>query len=199
MQGVAFIDSVLIAQAGAPPEGALTEEVHPETEINPEEGVFPPFDASTFASQLLWLAITFGALYLLMARVVLPRIGGILEDRRDRIASDLDHAERLKQQSDQALASYERALADARANAFKIAEDSRERAKAEADARQQVIEADLSRRIEAAENRIGEIAVEAAQALVERLLGKAPSRTETAAAVAAAHAASMRQREAVNV
>ncbi len=72
--------------------------------------VFPPFDATTFASQLLWLAITFGVLYYLMARVAVPRIAGIIEDRRDRIASDLDMADRLKTDSEEALAAYEKAL-----------------------------------------------------------------------------------------
>ena len=63
-----------------------------------EHKVFPPFDSTTFASQLLWFAITFALLYYLMAKVALPRIAGILEDRRDRIASDLDLAERLKRE-----------------------------------------------------------------------------------------------------
>ena len=61
---------------------------------------FPPFDASTFASQLVWLALTFVALYLLMSRVALPRVGAIIEDRRQRVAGDLAEAQRFKEQSD---------------------------------------------------------------------------------------------------
>ena len=60
-----------------------------------EHDVFPPFDSSTFPSQLLWFALTFALLYYLMSKVALPRIAGILEDRRDRIASDLDLADPL--------------------------------------------------------------------------------------------------------
>ena len=77
------------------------------------EGSFPPFDASTFASQILWLVITFGLFYLFMSRVVLPRIASILETRRDRIAQDLNEANRLKDEADQAFATYEQELADA--------------------------------------------------------------------------------------
>ena len=112
----------VIAQLEGEPlgEGGLLEEVVLEEE-HEEEGVFPPFDSTFFASQLLWLVITFVVLYLLMSRLVLPRIGGILEDRRDRIARDLDQADRLKQQADDAIASYERALAEAKAGAFTIA------------------------------------------------------------------------------
>ena len=70
-----------------------------------EHKTFPPFDATTFASQLLWFAITFALLYYLMAKVALPRIGSILEGRRDRIAADLDQAERLKGESEDAAAA----------------------------------------------------------------------------------------------
>src|SRR5690349_15666826 len=69
--------------------------------------VFPPFDATSFASQLLWFAITFGALYLLMSRVALPQIGSILDKRRARIEGDLKEAERLKGETDKAIAAYE--------------------------------------------------------------------------------------------
>ena len=121
----------------------------------PGEGAaFPPFDSSTFPSQLLWLAITFAILYYLMAKVALPRIAGILEDRRDRIASDLDMAERLRSDSEEALAGYERALAQARAKAHGIAEAARGEAKAAADAQRAEIEADLEKKLGSAEARI---------------------------------------------
>lgn len=186
---------IIIAQLEAEPaEGELIEEVGAAEEIEEEE-TFPPFDPTFFASQLLWLVITFVALYFLMSRIVLPRIGGILEDRRDRIARDLDQAERLKQQSDDAIEAYERALADARGRAFKIANEAREAARAEAAARQAEIEADLDEKLAIAEHRIaevkkkavadvGEIAAQAAEAVVQRLIGKKPTGSELSAAVA---------------
>ena len=181
---------------GAAAEGELSEGVVIEEH---DEETFPPFDPTFFASQLLWLAITFTVLYLLMSRLVLPRIGGILEDRRDRIARDLDQADRLKQQSDDAIASYERALAEARSGAFTIAAESREAAKEEANQRQAATEADLDKKLAEAEARIGEIkkkaladvtevASEAAEAVVEKLLGKKPAASEVTAAVKAAGA-----------
>lgn len=198
---------ITVAQADTPAaEGAHDAPVGPgnivETTVDEahipegEEGNFPPFDSSTFASQLLWLAITFGVLYWLMSKLIIPRIGGILEDRRDRIAADLDHAERLKQQSADAVTSYETALAEARAAAFAIAGEARDRAKAEADARQAEIEAELDRKLEVAERRIGEvkqraladvseIATETTEAVVEALLGQKPARPEIATALAA--------------
>jgi F-type H+-transporting ATPase subunit b len=63
-------------------EGELEETIQEAIEIPaspPAESPFPPFDSSTFPSQLLWLAITFGLFYLFLQRIVLPRISGILE------------------------------------------------------------------------------------------------------------------------
>jgi len=144
---------------------------------------FPPFDASTFGPQLFWLTITFGVLYVLMAKLALPRIGEILEVRRDRIEGDLAEAERLRQKTDQAIAAYESELAEARAKSHAIAEETRVNLKKELDEKRREVEADLSKTIATAEARIqktksdalsnvDEIAAETAVALVAKLTGK---------------------------
>jgi len=159
---------------------------------------FPPFDKQTFPSQLLWLAVTFAALYLLMSRIALPRIDSILEQRRQRIAGDLAQAQRLKGESDAAIAAYEKALADARGRAQALVADSRQRQVAAAEAGRKALDATLNARIAEAESGIAEtksaamdnvrgIATEAAAAIVERLIGIAPAgRDAVAAAVAEA-------------
>jgi F-type H+-transporting ATPase subunit b len=159
---------------------------------------FPPFDKQTFPSQLLWLTLTFVALYLLMSRIALPRIDSILERRRARISGDIAEALRLKGESDAAIASYEKALADARGRAQALVNDSRQRQAAEAEAGRKALDATLNARITQAERGIAEaksaamvnvrgIATEAAAAIVERLIGIAPaSRDVVAAAVAEA-------------
>jgi F-type H+-transporting ATPase subunit b len=187
--------NIVLAQGTSPPvegSGTLTETAH-------EKKQFPPFDGSTFPSQLLWLAITFGLLYVLLAKVAMPRIAGILEDRRGRIAGDLGMAERLKADSEAALAGYEKALAGARSRASTIAETARNEAKAAADAKRAAIEADLNRKLAAAETRIGEIkqqalsqvgaiAGEATEAIIKALLGADAPRNEVDAAVSASMA-----------
>jgi F-type H+-transporting ATPase subunit b len=107
-----------------------------------------------------------------MARVVAPRIAGIIEDRRDRIASDLDMADRLKTESEDALAGYEKALAAARAKAFAIAEAAHDEARAASDAQRGEVEADLNRKLASAEARIAEIK-EKALAQVGAIAGEA--------------------------
>src|SRR2546425_6865160 len=88
---------------------------------------FPPFQKDTFASQLVWLTLTFVALYLLMSRVALPRIGGILEKRRQLSDADLAEASRLKGESEAALAAYDKSLADARSRAQSLTNERREK------------------------------------------------------------------------
>jgi len=160
-------------------------------------GGFPPFQKDTFASQLLWLAIFFVALYLIASKLALPRVGSIIADRRKRISGDLDEAARLKDAADAAIASYEKALADARVRAQAIAAETRDKINAEADARRKAVEASLHAKLTAAEQTITAtrtaamanvqgIAQEAAIAIVERLTGEAPSQAAAAAAVKAA-------------
>src|SRR3954470_19083999 len=115
------------------------------TEVPHEgKGQFPPFNPSTFASQLVWLAIAFVVLYVLMARLALPRIGKILEDRDSAIKGDLAQAEKLKTQSDEAVAAYEKALADARNRAQGIANETRERQAAAAEQNRKAVDERLN-------------------------------------------------------
>ena len=94
---------------------------------------FPPFNPETFASQLLWFAVFFVLLYLMMSRIALPRVGGILAARRERIEGDLKAAQRHKG-SNAELTAYEKALADARALQV-IANETRDKLNAEAEQR----------------------------------------------------------------
>jgi F-type H+-transporting ATPase subunit b len=160
-------------------------------------GGFPPFQKETFGSQLLWLAIAFGALYLIAAKLALPRVGGIIADRRARIAGDLAEAARMKDAADAANAAYEKSLADARARAQTMAAETRDRVNAQAEARRKEVEANLHAKLATAERTIATtrtaamanvqgIAKDAAVAIVTRLTGKAPTEEAAAAAVKAA-------------
>ena len=158
-----------------------------------EEGMFPPFDASTFPSQILWLAITFGLFYLFLKKVIMPRLGGILDVRENRIAQDIEQANKMKGEADAAVAAYEQELAEARANANVIGQKARDDGKAEAETARKSIEASLEAKLAEAEARVakvkdtamrdvGSIAEETAAAIVSALGGKS-ARTDVAAAV----------------
>jgi len=158
-------------------------------------GGFPPFQKETFASQLVWLALIFVALYLLMSRIALPRIGSILDARRQRIEGDLADAARLKNESDAAIVAYETALAEARGRAQTLANETRAKEAAAAEAARKALDAKLNERIADAEKAIARtrtaamanvrgIAADAAATIVERLIGAAPPREQVANAVA---------------
>ena len=159
-----------------------------------ERGTFPPFQKEHFASQLIWFAIFFVVLYLLVSRIAVPRVGGILETRRSRIAGDLAEAERLREESEAALAAYEKALAEARARAQAIGAETHAKLAAESEQRRKTLEHELNAHLAEAEKTVAAtktaamanvhgIAAEAAAAIVERLIGTAPSPQAVAAAV----------------
>lgn len=163
------------------PGSELIAEIHvPDAE---HAGGFPPFDAATFESQIVWLVLSFIALYLLMSRVALPRIASVLEERRDRIADDLDQAAQFKRQTDEAIEAYETALAEARAKAQGIAQETRDLLNAETEKQRVSIEARLAEKIVDAEQKIAAtkdaalqnvraVSVEVADAIVNQLLGE---------------------------
>ena len=160
----------------------------------------PQLDVSTFVPQLFWLAVTFGLLLLLMARVGLPRVGGLIEARRRRVDEDLARAAQLKTEAEAALAAYQEALAKARAEAQAAVKETTDRMAAEAAERQRQLSESLARQTAEAEQQIAtakqralsempEIATEVARSVAEKLIGSAADTASVAAAVDRAIAA----------
>jgi F-type H+-transporting ATPase subunit b len=166
-----------------------------ETQAEHKAG-FPPFEPQHFPSQLLWLAITFGAIYLFMSRVAVKRIGGVIAGRADRIAHDLEEASAAKAKADEMTEAYTQSLAAARDKAQSIAREMHDSMNAASEAKRKAIETDLATKLASADKEIaarkaqamasvGAIARETAAAIVARLTGEAPNTTELEAGVAA--------------
>ena len=145
-------------------------------------GGFPPFESHTFASQVVSLAIAFAALYVIVSRLAVPRVGGIIEARQQKIDGDLAEARRLRDESDAALKAYEADLAAARTRAQNIGNEAREKLSAQSDAERKTLEQELAKQLAAAEQAITatrsaamanvrSIAVDAAGAIVKQLSG----------------------------
>jgi F-type H+-transporting ATPase subunit b len=146
---------------------------------------FPPFEKDTFASQLVSLAVAFVALYLIVSRIALPRVGSLLDQRQDAIEGDLAAAQKLKDESDAALKAYESELAAARTRAQAISAETREKLNAASNAERKTLEERLTHKLveaekaiaatrEAAMRNVRGIAAEAAAAIVQRLTGVVP-------------------------
>jgi F-type H+-transporting ATPase subunit b len=165
------------------------------TEVPGGKAPFPPFQKETFASQLVWFAIAFIALYALIKKLAIPQIGGIIEARTGKIEGDLAEAAKLKEQSDAALKAYETSLAEARGRAQALAQETRDRLQAESEAKRKTLESALNAKLAKAEETIAStktaamsnvqgIAVDTATAIVERLIGTAPAAGAVQSAVA---------------
>jgi F-type H+-transporting ATPase subunit b len=161
--------------------------------------VFPPFDVTSFVPQLIWLALTFGFLYAALSRYLLPRIADVIDARQDGISRDLAKAEQLKNETEGALAAYEKALAEAKAKGSEIAKTTRDSLAAETDRERVRVETDLAKQSAAAEVRIADskakalasvndVASDAVVAIVSKLTGATVSADDAKRAVAAARA-----------
>ena len=157
----------------------------------------PQFDPSTFASQIFWLVVTFAALYWVVAKLAVPRVGQVLEQRARVIQDDLDRAMQLKGETDAALAAYESAMSAARGQAGDHMRAMLADVKAVADKRTEEISASVAKQVAEAEARIGKakqdalasmktLAGESAAAIVAKLTGLDPDGGAVATAVAAA-------------
>jgi len=155
---------------------------------------FPPFKTETFPSQLFWLAITFGFLFVVLWRFAGPRIQGVIAERRTRITADLAQAEKHRRDSEVASAAYQAALTAARGRALALADENRKRiagdvanarAKADADAAEAMAKAEAriaATRTQARAN-VATAAQEAAADIVSRLIGESVTPADAAVAI----------------
>ena len=140
---------------------------------------------STFASQLVSLVIAFVALYVIVSRIALPRVGGVIDARQNKIEGDLAEAQKLKDESEAAMKAYESELAAARSRAQAIGAETREKLNAASEAERKTLEGKLAQKLAEAEKTIAAtrasamsnvrgIATDAAAAIVQQLIGAAP-------------------------
>ncbi|WP_417477598.1 F0F1 ATP synthase subunit B' [Maricaulis sp.] len=180
-----FSESTWLVGQAQPHGEAATDPAHAAVEHAAEahaSGGLPQLDVSTWPGQLFWLAVTFTLLYVMMWKVVLPRIRNAIEERRDRIADDLDAAADLKQKADDSAAEYERLLLEARAKAHALALGNRVEVDKAMAAEAAQADLEIAKRQDAAETRIADmrtkalanvetIAVDATRAIIVQLTG----------------------------
>lgn len=152
----------------------------------------PQLCADWVPNQIFWLIVALVLIYLLLTRIAMPRIGGVLAERKGTITNDLAAAEELKQKAREAEAAYTQALADARAESARIVAAARAEIQADLDAATARADAEIAARAAESERRIAEIrasalesvtevAKDTAKELVAALGGKADARGVTSA------------------
>ena len=154
----------------------------------------PQLDVNTYLPQVVWLLITFTALFLVMWRVAVPRIADVLEARQKRIDDNLDKAADSQKEAEAALEAYEASLAESRAEAQALIAKAADKITAEAEERNARLSEELDQKIAESEAEIleavatamesvPEVALEAASAVIKRLIGEAAGEKDVAKAV----------------
>jgi F-type H+-transporting ATPase subunit b len=163
------------------------------------ETSFPPFDPVNFTPMLIWLSLSFGLLYLLMSKIALPRVESILHTRAHKITKDIGEANVFRARSEEAAAAHDKTIANAKAKALALAQETHARLTAETEANRLALEAELNARLAASETQILEmkakamgnvaaIASEAAAAIVQHVTGKPADQEAIARAIATSKA-----------
>ena len=158
-------------------------------------GGLPQFDPSWWAGQMVWMLIIFGVMFVLFAKVFVPKVGGTIEGREGQIAGDIAEARRLKEEAEAQAAAAASETAEARARAQRLAAEAKAKAQADAAKRQAAEEAKLNEKLAAAEaslaatrdkamGNVQGIASDTAKAIVEKLTGEALGAAELKAALA---------------
>ena len=164
----------------------------------------PQFNVTTFSPQIIWLVISYLVLYFLMAKVALPRIGGILEERQARIDDNLDAAQSLRNESNAEAEAYEGSMAEAREQARSTIYDATQEMSADSARRHEELGERLSGELKSAEQRIAEAklvavtgiqdaAASVAAQATERLIGIEPGDEAVASAISDAFNTSVKE------
>ncbi|MBN34449.1 MAG: F0F1 ATP synthase subunit B' [Rhodospirillaceae bacterium] len=157
----------------------------------------PQLEFWHFLPQFFWLAVCFTILYLVMAFVALPKIGGVLAARKEKIESDLDAAQQAKSQANAAMEAYEASLVGARQSALSAVGEANQAAAKAAEARNHELDGEIAAQIEEAQRTISaakadamenltDMAADAAREATVKLIGVDVSDDDVAKAVVAA-------------
>lgn len=173
-------------------EAPVTEIITETHAPAPQEAGMPQLDFATFPSQIFWLVVTFIALYVLLARSILPRIHEVLENRQNKISHDIDRAEQLRNEAEEAREVYERALKESRSKAQSLIAESAALMEKSSSARHAELDVKLSKQLAEAEQNIQAakeqaltklvpISKDLTQQIVEKLTGHKPKEAEVSA------------------
>ena len=147
-----------------------------------ESGGMPQLNPEFWISQIFWLTLTFGILYLVLSKLILPKISANLESRKSQILENIEAAEKQREDSETKLKEYEEIISKSRVDAKTIFNQSREKALKDINAKREVLDKQIDDEIvkaeqeikilrESAPDKINKIAIETSSELVQKLIG----------------------------
>lgn len=186
---VELVDEAVVLEVEATTPVTVTETHQPA-----HDKVMPQLDVTTFSSQIFWMVVTFAFLYLLLSRALLPRIHGVMESRQTKINHDIDRAEQLRNEAEEARETYERALRESRGKAQDLIAESSALMEKSAHARHAELDKKIEKQLADAEANIASaksealaklapVSKELTQQIVEKLTGQKLQTSEVSAVV----------------
>jgi F-type H+-transporting ATPase subunit b len=147
-----------------------------------ESGGMPQLNPEFWISQIFWLTLTFGILYLVLSKLILPKISANLESRKSQILENIEAAEKQREDSETKLKEYEEIITKNRLDAKTIFNQTREKASKDINAKREVLDKQIDEEIvkaeeeiktlrESAPDKINKIAIETSFELVQKLIG----------------------------
>ena len=146
------------------------------------EGGMPQLNTEFWVSQIFWLTIIFGSLYILLSKLILPKISNNLEIRKSQIAENIEAAEKQRNESDQKLKDYEKIINNAKIEAKNIFNQAREKILRDINNKKKGLEKKIDEEIDKAEKeildfkkkspeKINKIAIETSADLIKQIIG----------------------------
>ena len=147
-----------------------------------ESGGMPQLDPEFWISQIFWLTITFGTLYVVLSKLILPKISANLEMRKSQIQENIEAAEKQRESSESKLKEYDKIILKSKLDAKNIFKNAREKALKDINSKKEILDKQLDEEIDIAEReikilregaseRINKIAIETSSDLVKKLIG----------------------------
>ena len=146
------------------------------------EGGMPQLNPEYWVSQIFWVILIFGTLYVILWRTILPKINENLENRKSQILTDLDEAQKLKDQSEKKISEYNKILSDAKQDAKKILDETRKRINRDIKNKKNQFNLEIDKEIGNTEKEIkmlklssikdiNKIAIEASSEIIKKVVG----------------------------
>ena len=147
-----------------------------------ESGGMPQLNPEFWVSQIFWLVLTFGVLYIVLSKLILPKISANLELRKSQIQENIEAAEKQRQDSESKLKDYDDIVSKSKLEAKNIFKEAREKALKSINSKKETLEKQINDEIKKAEqeinllkksapDKINKIAIETSSELVKRLIG----------------------------
>ena len=148
-----------------------------------ESGGMPQLNPEFWISQIVWLVITFGALYVILSKVILPKISNNLESRRSQILENIEIAEKQREESEEKLKEFDKIILNSKLEAKNLFNEARQKVLNEIDKKRSEMEKNLEEEISSAEKEIQslnnnstenikKIATETSLSLIQQLIGE---------------------------